>query len=207
MCSLAGGRDAPRAPVRSGINMKCGRLRTRGGAVARSRPPQCARARPGAGAMLAAEGRNGWLGATAHPSRHFIAPKPAWPRGRRFRIQSRSPGGLGRAGGSGPRLRAARVPSRPLRDRSRNARGAQTWARPPKKPISIGPRRPQGSRTATVIRVRTHSRPASSEISTSHTHVVRPRWRRVAVAWIVPCVIGRRKLVWFERPTASLPSG
>jgi len=35
-------------------------------------------------------------------------------------------------------------------------------------------------------------------MSTSHTAVVRPWWRRRAVAWIVPPVIGRRKLVWLE---------
>ena len=42
-------------------------------------------------------------------------------------------------------------------------------------------------------------------MSTSHTAVVRPRCRRRAVAWIVPPVIGRRKLVWLEiaRPSVS----
>jgi hypothetical protein len=44
-------------------------------------------------------------------------------------------------------------------------------------------------------------------MSTSHTQVVRPRWRRRAVAWIVPLRIGRRKLVWLERPCALRPSG
>src|SRR5436305_11275414 len=62
------------------------------------------------------------------------------------------------------------------------------------------------SRTATVIRVRTHSRPSSSLISTSQIHVVRPRCLRTASAKIVPWVIGRTKLVWFERPIACLPS-
>ena len=49
-----------------------------------------------------------------------------------------------------------------------------------------------------VIRTSAHRRPSSSVMSTSHTAVVRPRWRRRAVAWIVPPVIGRRKLVWLE---------
>ena len=66
--------------------------------------------------------------------------------------------------------------------------------------------RAQASRTATVIRTRAHRRPWSSVMSTSQTHVVRPLWRRRAVAWIVPSTIGRRKLVWFERPWAVLPS-
>ncbi len=44
-------------------------------------------------------------------------------------------------------------------------------------------------------------------MSTSQTQVVRPRWRRRAVAWIVPCRIGRRKLVWLERPWAVCPAG
>ena len=33
---------------------------------------------------------------------------------------------------------------------------------------------------------------------------MRPRCLRVATAWIVPSVIGRRKLVWFDRPIADL---
>ena len=46
-----------------------------------------------------------------------------------------------------------------------------------------------------VTRTSAHRRPSSSVMSTSHTAVVRPRWRRRAVAWIVPPVMGRRKLV------------
>ena len=42
-------------------------------------------------------------------------------------------------------------------------------------------------------------------ISTSQTQVVRPRCRRRATAWIVPSTIGRRKLVWLERPCAVWP--
>jgi hypothetical protein len=42
-------------------------------------------------------------------------------------------------------------------------------------------------------------------MSTSHTHVVCPRWRQRPVAWIVPLTIGRRKLVWFDWPIAVLP--
>ena len=61
-------------------------------------------------------------------------------------------------------------------------------------------------RTAIVIRVTAHVRPASSLKRTSHTHVVRPRCRRVACAWTVPSVIGRRKLVLFDRPIAISPS-
>ena len=41
---------------------------------------------------------------------------------------------------------------------------------------------------------------SSSVISTSQTHVVRPRWRTRASAWMVPPRIGRRNEVWFERP-------
>ena len=64
---------------------------------------------------------------------------------------------------------------------------------------------PATSRTAIVMRTSAHSRSASSEISTSQTHVVRPRCRRRATAWIVPSTIGRRKLVWLERPCAVWP--
>ncbi len=72
------------------------------------------------------------------------------------------------------------------------------WARP----------RPRGSgRTAIVIRVIAHARPASSVKRTSHTHVVRPRCKRVACACTVPSVTGRRKLVLLDRPIAMLPSG
>ncbi len=56
----------------------------------------------------------------------------------------------------------------------------------------------QRSRTATVMRVSAHSRPASSVISTSHTHELRPRCLALATPWIVPAVIGRRKLVWLD---------
>ena len=66
---------------------------------------------------------------------------------------------------------------------------------------------PGASRTAIVMRTSAQRRPWSSVISTSHTHVVRPRWRRRASAWIVPSVIGRRKLVWFDSPWAMRPSG
>ena len=62
-------------------------------------------------------------------------------------------------------------------------------------------------RTAIVTRVIAHRRPASSVKSTSHNQVVRPLWRRRASAWMVPSLIGRRKLVWFDMPTATLPSG
>src|SRR4051812_7171844 len=42
-------------------------------------------------------------------------------------------------------------------------------------------------------------------MSTSHTAVVRPLWRRRAVTWIVPCVTGRRKLVWLEIAVPGVP--
>ena len=42
-------------------------------------------------------------------------------------------------------------------------------------------------------------------MSTSQTQVVRPRWRRRAVAWIVPCTIGRRKLVWLDSALGGHP--
>ena len=64
---------------------------------------------------------------------------------------------------------------------------------------------PAISRTAIVMRTRAQRRPSSSVMSTSHTQVVRPRWRRRASAWIVPVVIGRRNEVWFDIPCAALP--
>ncbi len=60
--------------------------------------------------------------------------------------------------------------------------------------------------TAIVTRVSTHSRPASSVSSTSHTQVVRPRWRTRATPLIVPWVIGRRKLHWLASPVAVWPA-
>ncbi len=83
---------------------------------------------------------------------------------------------------------------------------------PPAKANAAGPARVQrpsagSARTAIVMRTSAQSRSSSSVISTSHTHVVRPRWRRRATAWIVPSRIGRRKLVWFESPWALWPSG
>jgi hypothetical protein len=41
--------------------------------------------------------------------------------------------------------------------------------------------------------------------STSQTQVVRPRCRALALAWIVPAEIGRRKHVSFELPIAAIP--
>ena len=70
--------------------------------------------------------------------------------------------------------------------------------------IGPGPARLYRSRTAIVTRVIAHRRPWSSSTSTSHTHVVRPRWRRVAVALIAPSVIGRRKLVLVGEPDRDL---
>ena len=61
-------------------------------------------------------------------------------------------------------------------------------------------------RTDTVARASTHTPPASSAISTSQTQVVRPRWRAWAAAWIVPAVIGRRKLVEVREAADRLPS-
>ena len=72
----------------------------------------------------------------------------------------------------------------------------------PRKRHNSAAQRREISRTATVIRTSAHTRPSSSVMSTSHTHVVRPRWRRRAVAWIVPPRIGRRKLVWLDSPWA-----
>ena len=65
---------------------------------------------------------------------------------------------------------------------------------------------PSAERTAIVTRVRAHSLPWSSVNSISQTHVVRPRCRTVPVAWTVPSETGRRKLVWFDWPMASIPS-
>src|SRR5919198_325884 len=62
------------------------------------------------------------------------------------------------------------------------------------------------SRTAIVIRVVAHRRPSSSVKSTSHTHVVRPRWRRRPTASTVPSVMGRRNVVALLIPIAVLPS-
>src|SRR5450759_4045714 len=46
---------------------------------------------------------------------------------------------------------------------------------------------------------------ASSLKRTSHTQVVRPRWSRVARAWITPSVMGRRKLVLLASTIAISP--
>ena len=67
-------------------------------------------------------------------------------------------------------------------------------------PRSIG-------RTAIVIRLSAQRRPESSQISTSQIHVVRPRWRRIACAWIVPARTGRTNDVLLDSPIAALPSG
>ncbi len=61
--------------------------------------------------------------------------------------------------------------------------------------------------TAIVIRTSEQRRCSSSVISTSQTHVVRPRWRARATAWIVPPRIGRRNDVWLERPWADVAVG
>ena len=61
-------------------------------------------------------------------------------------------------------------------------------------------------RTAIVIRTIAQSRSESSVISTSQIQVVRPAWRRRAVAWTLPSVIGRRKVAEFDWPTGTLPS-
>ena len=42
-------------------------------------------------------------------------------------------------------------------------------------------------------------------MSNSHTHVERPLWRGRPSACTAPAVIGRRKLVWLEWPTATRP--
>ena len=63
------------------------------------------------------------------------------------------------------------------------------------------------ARTAIVIRDDRAQRPSSSVMSTSHTHVVRPRWRRRAMAWMVP--VGDRaqeRRAALPRPIAILPS-
>ena len=63
-----------------------------------------------------------------------------------------------------------------------------------------------GGRTAIVIRVNAQTRSWESAKRTSHTQVVRPRCMRVATASTTPSVIGRRKLVLFDRPIAMHPS-
>ena len=60
--------------------------------------------------------------------------------------------------------------------------------------------------TAIVIRPMAQSAPSSLVISTSQIQVVRPRWRGLASAWIVPLVIGRRKLMLLDIPTEMLPA-
>jgi hypothetical protein len=64
----------------------------------------------------------------------------------------------------------------------------------------------EAGRTAIVMRVSAHNRPASSLKRTSQTQVVRPRCSRTAWAWRKPSVIGRRKLVPLESPIATHPS-
>jgi hypothetical protein len=59
---------------------------------------------------------------------------------------------------------------------------------------------------AIVTRLRAQGRPSSSEISTSQTCVVRPQWRRRPTARALPWLIGRMKLVLFDRPMAVFPS-
>ena len=65
----------------------------------------------------------------------------------------------------------------------------------------------RSGRTAIVTRLTAQSRPSSSVSSTSQTQVVRPRWTRRAMAWIVPSRIERRKVEWFDMPRPMLPSG
>src|SRR5579875_2179298 len=75
------------------------------------------------------------------------------------------------------------------------------------EPGEAGMRPPAGSsRIARVTRETAQSRPLSSVMSTSHTQVVRPECRQVARASIVPPVTGRRELVRFDMPLATLPS-
>ena len=50
------------------------------------------------------------------------------------------------------------------------------------------------------------SAPSSLVISTSQIQVVRPRWRGVASAWMVPVEMGRRKFVWLDWPIEMLPA-
>ena len=64
----------------------------------------------------------------------------------------------------------------------------------------------RGARTAIVTREMAQSLPSSSVKSTSQTQVVRPRWRTVASACTLPEVTGRRKVVLFDWPMATLPS-
>src|SRR5215218_223306 len=61
-------------------------------------------------------------------------------------------------------------------------------------------------RTASVTRETAHSLSSSSLRKTSHNHVVFPPCSLRASAWMAPSVTGRRKLVWFESPTAIIPS-
>src|SRR5262245_11653145 len=61
-------------------------------------------------------------------------------------------------------------------------------------------------RTATVTRLRAHSRPSSSVSSTSQTHVVRPRCRRRAVPWTAPLPTGRRNEDSLDMPRPTMPS-
>ena len=104
------------------------------------------------------------------------------------------------------RPRRVQAPPGPSGDQDHAAR---VRARPPDadhQRLPAAAARAQASLTATVIRTRAHRRSSSSVMSTSQTHVVRPLWRRRAVAWTVPPTIGRRKLVWLDRPCAVLPS-
>ena len=60
--------------------------------------------------------------------------------------------------------------------------------------------------TAIVTRDSAHILSLSSRISTSQSHVVRPRWIAFACACTKPEPTGRRKLVLFAMPRGTLPS-
>jgi NAD+ synthetase len=140
-----------------------------------------------------------------HPRRH---PQRLRGAGRRPRAaRARRPAARGdRQGVRAGRPRRVQAPPGPARhqDHAPGVRPRPADADHQRLPPAVGAQ-PAG-RTAIVIRTTAHRRPSSSVMSTSHSQVERPRWRRRASACTVPPVIGRRKLVWLARPIAALPS-
>ena len=105
-------------------------------------------------------------GARARPAPRRRPLRPGPRRGRAGRDPRPQPGL-----GTGDRAGVAPAPAR--------ERAVGPGARALRRRVA-GARRGRLAPTATVMRTIAHSRPSSSVMSTSHTHVVRPRWRRRA---------------------------
>ena len=151
---------------------------------------------------VAQEGRTIAIATGRRGRRRLRAQTRAWRgRGARTIVPINALGAPGAA--------AARAPSPDTgfgRNAAARAAARRRCARSADDGLRLRERGRRGSgRTAIVIRVTAQVRSASSLKRTSQTHVVRPRCRRVASACTVPAVIGRRKLVLFDRPIAISP--